>query len=176
VDGSPGSFTFVEGVSPSGGGTISLTVAEDDTINDSAVTGDIDFPILNLVMLVPQSAASADYEPGDDPGAADLTNLEKYAFGLDPTVDGQSLPGLTGVGVSGEDFVFSYTRSRTANDVAFVIESTTDLTDPESWVPDLDVTEMMTGGDSMMETVEIQKAIGTDTQRFFRRKVEASSP
>ena len=60
--------------------------------------------------------------------------------------------------------------------MAFVIESTTDLSQTsDTWAADVGVTEMMTGGDSMMETVEIQKAIGGDTQRFFRRTVEASN-
>ena len=166
IDGTLSIFSMIEDVTPSGSGTISLTVAEDDTINST----DTDFPILNLVMLVPQSAGSADYEPSDDPGQADLTNLQKYAYGLDPTVDGQSLPPLTIVNSTSSNFAARYSRSQTANDVDFIIESTTDLSQVnDTWAEDQSLTETVLSADGVVENVEFHRSMSGDSQRFFRR-------
>lgn len=166
IDGTLSSFSIIEDVAPSGSGTISLTVAEDDTINAT----DTDFPILNLVMLVPQSATSTQFDPNDDPGEPDLSNLQKYAYGLDPTVDGQSLPQLTIGNISSGKFTASYSRSQTANDVDFIIQSTTDLTQVnDSWVEDQNLTERILSADGTVEIIQFERSTSGDVQRFFRR-------
>jgi hypothetical protein len=163
ADGAIGSFTIVDDVSPSAGGTIALTVA--------AGPGDgTDFPILNLVILAPQTSGSTDYQPGDDSENDGNTNLIEYARGLNPTLHDRMLILNSGTENNGADFFFAYTRSRAAQDIVRTILSSPDLNQAMEEDGQAVESPVSTHGD--METIKISRPMSSDPKRFFEIDVQ----
>lgn len=99
--------------------------------------------------------------PTDDPDGDGISNLLEYALAFNPaSANASALPAPT---VVNDRLTYIYERART--DVTYVVETTTNLADPNSWT-----TDGIDQGTPDAEGITVASApIGT--QRYFRLKV-----
>lgn len=169
VDAAQGGFRALPPISPTTDGNIVLTVA-------AGSGSGTDFPVLNLVMLVPSSPGGAGSGATDDPDGDGVPNYLEYAMGTGPLMAGARLPELSAAGIEPATDAFSatYTRGTGSRDVAFILETTTDLANPSSWTPDLQATAHVASRNGLMETIQIFRPLGPEPKRFFRLRTAYS--
>lgn len=161
VDAAVGGFHALPAIAPTSGGNLTFTVEA------GSGTG-TDFPMLNLVILVPAASGSIGAGAGDDPDGDELPNYLEYAMGTNPLVASGSSLSLSAPGMVGDNFSITYSRGVGARDVVFTVETTTDLATPSSWQTDPLATESLTSDDGLLETIQILRPLGADPRRFFR--------
>lgn len=178
--GLPVSFAVLSGPASVDGTTLTLTGA--GTVNLQATQGgDANYnaaPSVNRSFTVTPNFESwrrANFNSGEladsnisGPNAIvsgdGLTNLLKYALGLDPHVAVSS--GLPEGSSTATDWVFTYTRPTSTTDLTYEVESTTDFATWSTVVPLLASTD---GGTSTWSAT-VTKA-SAPTKLFFRLKV-----
>jgi len=89
-----------------------------------------------------------------------LTNLAKYALGLSPTSPAQS--GLPAFALSGDDWVFTFTRPADRSDVSYTVEYSTDLAQWQA------ITATQQGETDGLQTWEARVTSAGRPQIFFR--------
>ena len=89
----------------------------------------------------------------------------KYALGLDPTVNATT--GLPTVGVSGPNWIYTFTRPSDTTDVTVTVEASTDLA---TWSTS-NVTLTLAGTAGDVETWTAQYPLVSAPNVFFRFKV-----
>lgn len=164
-------YTVVSAVVPNGSGEIVIQVAANDDI--ATVTNE--FPVLNLLRIAIDGAASGylpAFEGADDSDSDGADNFVEYALGRDPTSDDSTpitFDSFT-VDASGNAAVFEYSRARVAQDVYFVIQHTVDLSNPD-WQPVVASTESVVGMSGAMDTLEVRAPL-TGGAEFFRLSLQ----
>lgn len=98
-------------------------------------------------------------------GSDGLTNLIKYALGLDPTLDAVS--GLPETSVVATDWVYTYTRPADRPDLSYAVEVSTNLT---SWTTTGVAMELVTSSGAN-ETWRAKYPLASAANVFFRLKV-----
>lgn len=99
--------------------------------------------------------------PNDDPDGDGISNLLEYALAFNPaSANASALPTPT---VVNDRLTYIYERAR--NDVTYLVETTTNLADPNSWT-----TDGVDQGTPDAEGITIASA-PLGTQRYFRLKV-----
>jgi glucuronoarabinoxylan endo-1,4-beta-xylanase len=98
-------------------------------------------------------------------GSDGLSNLIKYALGLEPKTN--ITTGLPGTGVMGTDWVYTYTRPATTTDVTYAVEVSTDLTTWTSSGVTLELVSTSPGS----ETWRGRYPAASAATLFFRLKV-----
>jgi len=99
-----------------------------------------------------------------------LTNLLKYALGLDPHV--AATTGLPAAGTNGANWTYTYTRPANRTDLTYTVQASTNLTD---WTT-LTVTATKVGTAGGVETWQAEYPSANATQLFFRLKVTNNNP
>jgi len=99
-----------------------------------------------------------------------LTNLLKYALGLDPHV--AATTGLPAAGTNGPNWTYTYTRPANRTDLTYTVQASTNLTDWTTLTPT--TTKLGTAGG--VETWQAEYPVANATQLFFRLKVTTNNP
>jgi hypothetical protein len=109
--------------------------------------------------------------PNANPAGDGVANLLKYAFGLDPKVPAPagSLPVVDEVEGS---LTLTYTRSKSATDLAFIVEVTTDLITWETGPALVEVVDIDDLGASERVTVIAKTLPGVNNRGFMRLRVQ----
>ena len=111
------------------------------------------------------SINNASAAPTSNPAGDGITNLIKYALGLDPR--SVSTAGLPKVGVKGSYLTLTYTRPVSVTDVTYDPQFSDDLA---TW-SDNGVTQQILSNDGTTQTVQAQVALGAIGHRFIRLSV-----
>ena len=98
-------------------------------------------------------------------GSDGLTNLVKYALGLDPKTDATT--GLPELSTTSTDWNYTYTRPSSTTDVIYAVEVSTDLT---TWTTD-GVTLELVSSSGGVETWRASYPLSPAPNTFFRLKV-----
>jgi subtilisin-like proprotein convertase family protein len=98
-------------------------------------------------------------------GLDGLSNLVKYALGLEPKTD--ITTGLPAVTILGTDWCFTYTRPTSVTDVTYTVEVSTNLT---TWTT-AGVTHTLVSSAGGIETWRGQYPLGSAGNAFFRLNV-----
>ncbi len=105
--------------------------------------------------------------PGAIASGDGLTNLAKYALGLAPTAPAPS--GLPSFSLSGDDWLFTYTRPSDRDDIAYAVEFSTDLA---HWQTTLATQQSETDG---RQTWTARIAAAGHPQIFFRLRFTSAN-
>jgi len=98
-------------------------------------------------------------------GLDGLSNLAKYALGLEPKTNLTS--GLPATTVAGSEWVFTYNRPANTTDVAYAVEISTNLT---SWTT-AGVTHEIVSTNGVTETWRGRYPLASAPNAFFRLSV-----
>lgn len=167
-------FGIVSAVVPNESGEITLEIAP----NGDAATATNDFPVLNLMRIAMNGAASGslpEVGPSQDNEGDGLLNYLEYALGRNPALDDASKPiqfETFSLEPVANNIVFSYARAREAQGVGFAIEYTSDMVNP-NWQPLTSFTESVTGTSELIETIEVHTPF-SDESGFFRLNIRYS--
>lgn len=103
-------------------------------------------------------------------GADGLTNLLKYALGLNPKVDATT--GLPAAGATAVEWTYTYTRPSDRTDLNYAVEVSSNLT---SWTTE-GVSHVMVTSAEGTETWRATYPLAGHANVFFRLKVSPSTP
>jgi hypothetical protein len=103
-----------------------------------------------------------------DPDGDGLPNLLEYAFHSDPTVAAATT--YPQAGMEGSYLTLTYPKLRTATDISYVVEETSDLTNPASWTPATVVEEVVSTVE-VTRVIKAKVAMGAAAKKFLRLKV-----
>lgn len=103
-------------------------------------------------------------------GADGLTNLVKYALGLNPKVDATT--GLPTASTTAEEWTYTYMRPSDRSDLSYVVEVSTNLT---SWTTE-GVTHVLVTSAEGTETWRATYPLAGHANAFFRLKVAPATP
>ena len=113
--------------------------------------------------------------PSAAPAGDGISNLLKYAFGLDPKSDGVAgLPQVSTTRVGGQNYLtLTYTKVISATDITYTAEVSPDLT---AWTSGANATVAVSttnNADGQTQTVVVRDATATGTaaKRFIHLKV-----
>jgi hypothetical protein len=98
-------------------------------------------------------------------GRDGLTNLVKYALGLDPKINATT--GLPTVSAAGGNWIYTYTRPTSAPDITYAVEASTDLV---TWST-TNVTLGLASTDGVTDTWQATYPQALGANVFFRLKV-----
>ncbi|MES2659069.1 MAG: choice-of-anchor Q domain-containing protein [Verrucomicrobiota bacterium] len=108
--------------------------------------------------------------PAANPSKDGVSNLLKYAFGLDPNIN--SVAGLPESGFGGGFLTLTYTQVLAATDLVYTVE----------WSPDLNlwystgITQQGVGGDFTSNKIKASVSTGSNLAKFMRLKVTKANP
>jgi len=108
--------------------------------------------------------------PAANPSKDGVSNLLKYAFGLDPNIN--SVAGLPESGFGGGLLTLTYTQVLAATDLVYTVE----------WSPDLNlwhstgITQQPVGGDFTSNRIRASVSTGSNPAKFMRLKVTKANP
>ena len=103
-------------------------------------------------------------------GADGLTNLLKYALGLNPKVDATT--GLPVAGTTASEWTYTYQRPSDRSDLSYVVEVSSNLT---SWTTE-GVTHVLVTSAEGTETWRATYPLAGHANAFFRLKVAPATP
>ncbi|MFM7181395.1 MAG: MBG domain-containing protein [Verrucomicrobiales bacterium] len=107
----------------------------------------------------------------DDPDKDGVTNLQEYAFGLNPGVP-DSAPGHPPqLSLAAPNLTFTYRRNLQAVDLTFGIEGTPNLANPSSWSPVVPISEIPVSDDGTTRIIQATLPKPSDPRYFLRLKV-----
>ena len=98
-------------------------------------------------------------------GCDELTNLVKYALGLEPTTDATA--GLPVLSTTATDWVYTYTRPGNLTDVIYAVEVSTDSV---NWTM-AGVTHELVSSSGGLDTWQARYALGSTTDILFRLRI-----
>ncbi len=161
-------FTAFDEMFPGPGGELTLTV-------EAGPDAGTDFPVLNLLMVIPGDYASGS-EPAsarsDDPEGDGSSNFMEYVLGSDPLVASPARRDLLSVGTGTDGVIrLSYEQNLMAREVNYTLERTDDLADPASWQAFNPPAGQATLSESGRMALELDWSLDADTT-FFRLKIE----
>lgn len=174
-------FSIVSGPATISGGTVTLTGAGSVVVRaaqagnanyDAAANVDRSFTVAaNFASWQAQKFTAGELLQPAVSGATavygqdGLTNLVKYALGLEPTQNVTS--GLPATATLGTDWTFTYTRPASVTDVTYSVEVSTNLS---TWTA-VGVTHALVSTNGTTETWRGSYPLGSATNVFFRLKV-----
>ncbi len=108
--------------------------------------------------------------PNANPSKDGISNLLKYAFGLNP--NSNSVVGLPQSGYGGGFLTLTYTQVLAATDLVYTVEWSPDM---NQWVSN-GITQQVIGSDSTSNTVRASLSAGSNLAKFMRLKVTMANP
>jgi len=102
-----------------------------------------------------------------DPDGDGLSNLLEYSLNLNPFV--RDNPSIMGFEHSVDTMAFTYRRNLNAIDLDYAIQSSSDLSDPLSWVLVSPISETTVSNDGATEVIRATLAEPGDQPRYFIR-------
>ncbi len=119
------------------------------------------------------SASFAGTDPSADHDSDGLQAFLEHALGSDDT-DPVSGPGLFAAGRDGEFVTFTYRRNLSADDAAFLVETSADLVE---WTPDASLwSETPNGDGTSTVTFRAVAPIRENEELFLRLRVDRVTP
>ena len=113
----------------------------------------------------------------DDPDKDGLTNLQEYAFNLNPGAPESGLPGHPArLSFLPPHLGFTYRRNPQAVDLTYSIEGSNDLADPASWNPLAPLEENMLSDDGETRVIEATVPKPADAPGYFLRLKVSRNP
>ena len=140
-------------------------IKEIGTIDFSEFKGDTPFMLWQQLHFAADSDDPTIAGPDADPSGDRVSNLLKYAFGLDPQVTSQD--GVPTVEMTGDQVTLVFTRVPSATDLAYIAEWSTDLID---W-QETEFTETMISATGDTERVAASVNSSSVVKCFFRIRV-----
>lgn len=156
---------FYRVIAENGGGISIGEIKEIGTIDFSEFKGDTPFMLWQQLHFAADSDDPTIAGPDADPSGDRVSNLLKYAFGLDPQVTSQD--GVPTVEMTGDQVTLVFTRVPSATDLAYIAEWSTDLID---W-QETEFTETMISATGDTERVAASVNSSSVVKCFFRIRV-----
>ena len=121
-------------------------------------------------------AAAEGLGPNADPKASPahdgISNLIKYALGLNPNavvsaVTNGTTPGLPWIQVQGGNLTMTFQKDLTKTDLTYAPQFTTDLVSPTT----TGITQTVTATNGNIQTIVASVAVGSDTKKFMQLQI-----
>jgi|GEM_PF-3450991 len=163
-------YTIISGVVPDSNGEIVLGVAP----NGDAATVTNDFPVINLMRVSIDGAATGDLPAADsdqDSDADGAINFLEYSLDRDPTADDDAPVTFDAfsLNAAATNATFQYSRFSRVQGISFEVQHTIDLANPD-WQPISGASAMTIGSSGTLDLIEVQATISGDTG-FFRLSI-----
>jgi len=105
--------------------------------------------------------------PMADASGDGISNLLKYALGLDPTIETSALQVTAAI--DGDQLTYGFSRLKKTPDISVTVEVSTDLS---SWAPTISLISSSSNGDGTEDVVfQSDVAVSSEVRQFLRIKV-----
>ena len=159
-------------------GTYTLTLQATDnqgqTTTSAPVTVTVTQPLSFSAWASNKGLSGANALDTASPAKDRISNLMKYALGLDPnkalssvTMTDGTNPGMPKVALEGSNLTLLYQKDTTKADLTYTVEASTDLA---NWDP-ASVSEILQSTSGAIETRKASVLMGTAPKKFIRLKV-----